>query len=159
MELPMTSQQRAAHQFVRPEPTLGTSKQNIRQQIKRWMANPHMVMWRDFITHRRVRKLVSNPTLNAKTRLLSFNGSQFRAVTGLLTGHNTLRRHLYIMGPIDNPSHRRCAAKEETEANVLCECEALTLLRHTYLGSFFLNPDDIKSLGAIWNFSTATGLP
>jgi len=29
-----------------------------------------------------------------------------------------------------------------------------------YLGSFFLNPEDIKmlSLGAIWNFAKGTGL-
>ena len=39
----------------------------------------------------------------AKTRLLSFTRIQFRAVTGLLTGHNTLRRGLYIMGLIDIP--------------------------------------------------------
>jgi len=34
------------------------------------------------------------------------------------------------------------------------------VLTHTYLGSFFLDPEDIKSLslGAIWNFSKATGL-
>jgi len=34
-------------------------------------------------------------------------------------------------------------------------------LRHAYLGSFFLEPEDTKSiiLGAIWNFSKATGLP
>jgi len=30
-----------------------------------------------------------------------------------------------------------------------------------YLGSFFLEPEDIRSLGlgAIWNFGKATGLP
>jgi len=34
---------------------------------------------------------------------------------------------------------------------MLCECEALASFRHVYLGSFFLEPEDIKSisLGAI----------
>ena len=27
----------------------------------------------------------------------------------------------------------------------LCECDALASLRHSYLGSFFLDPGDIKS--------------
>jgi hypothetical protein len=27
-----------------------------------------------------------------------------------------------------------------------CECEALTLLRHPYLGSFYLEPEDIKNM-------------
>jgi len=50
---------------------------------------------------------------------------------------------------------------EETSAHILCECEALASLRHVYLGSFFLEPEDIKSLSleAIWNFSKVTGLP
>jgi len=55
---------------------------------------------------------------------------------------------------------RKCGTEEETSVHILCECEALASLRHTYLGSFFLDPDDIKKLGvgAIWRFGTATGL-
>jgi len=74
------------------------------------------------------------------------------AVAGLLTGHNTLRRHLHLLGLSDSPLCRRCGAEGETSAHVLCECEALSSPRHAYLGSF-LEPEDIKSisLGAIWN--------
>ena len=51
--------------------------------------------------------------------------------------------------------------REETSAHILCECEALASLRHAYLGSFFLELEDIKNLGlgAIWNFSKDTGVP
>jgi len=54
-----------------------------------------------------------------------------------------------------------CGAKEETSAHIVCECEALASLRLAYLGSFFLEPEDIKSisLGDIWNFSEVIGLP
>jgi len=46
-------------------------------------------------------------------------------------------------------------------AHTLCECEALASCRHAHLGSFVLVPEDIKSIsvGAIWDFSKATGLP
>jgi len=56
---------------------------------------------------------------------------------------------------------RRCGVEDETLTHVLCECEALASLRRVYLGSFFLDPKDIKSLslGAIGNFSGGTGLP
>jgi len=37
--------------------------------------------------------------------------------------------------------------REETSAHILCECEALASLRHAYLGSFILEPEDIRSLG------------
>jgi len=92
---------------------------------------------------------------------LRVNRTQSRAVTGLLTGHNTLRRHLYLLGLLDSPLCRKCGVREETSAHILCECEALASLRHAYLGSVFLEPKDIQSvsLGAIWSFSKASGPP
>ena len=100
---------------------------------------------------RQAREFVSGPHTDVKTRLLSFNRTQSRVVVGLLTGHNTLRRHLHIMGLSDSPFCRKCGA-EETSAHVLCECEAL-VHTDTYLGSFFLDREDVRglSLGAIWN--------
>ena len=84
---------------------------------------------------------------------------QSRVVTSLLTGHNTPRRHLYLLGLSKSPLCRWCEAGEETSSHVVCECEALTPRRHAYLASFFLEPGDIKnlSLGAIWNYSKAEG--
>ena len=86
--------------------------------------------------------------------------SQSRAVTGLLTGHNTLWRHLHLLGLHDSPLCRKCGVREETSAHILCECKALASLRHAHLGSFFLEPEDIRriGLGAIWTYSRATGL-
>jgi hypothetical protein len=51
--------------------------------------------------------------------------------------------------------------EEETSARVLCKCEALATLRHHYLGSFFLDAEDVRSLnlGAIWNLIKGAGLP
>jgi hypothetical protein len=49
-----------------------------------------------------------------------------------------------------------------SKGKVVCvsQTEALAALRHAYLVSFFLEPQDIKSINlrAIWNFSKATGL-
>jgi hypothetical protein len=106
---------------------------------------------------RLAQKLISGPGATAKVRLLSYN----RVVTGLLTGHNTLRRHLYLMGLIDSPLSRRCGAEEEPSAHVLSECEALATPRHTYLGSLFSEPENVSSLGlgAIWNFIKGAEFP
>ena len=150
------------HQFAGPEPALGVSRQNISKKIKRWINNQHVAMWWGLTsTQGQARKMMSGPIPTAKTRLLSFNRIQSRVVTGLLNGNNTLIRHLYIMGLIDSPICRRCGAEEETAAHVLCKCEALVSLRHVYLASSFLDPEDVKSLslGANWNLSKQTGLP
>jgi len=78
---------------------------------------------------------------------------QSRALNGLLTGHNTLRRHFYIMGLIGSPLCRRCGAEEVTSVQVLCKCEDLATLRHTSLDSFLLETLKVN-LGA-----KGTGLP
>jgi len=60
----------------------------------------------------------------------------------------------------NHPICRKCGTEEETSVHIPCECENLASLRHTYLGSFFLDPEDIRkqSIGAIWNFAKGTGL-
>jgi len=64
------------------------------------------------------------------------------------------------MGLSNDPTCRKCGTEEETSVHILCECEALAPPRHIYLGSFFLDPEDIRvpGLGAIWNFVKGTGL-
>jgi hypothetical protein len=73
---------------------------------------------------------------------LSYNRIESRAVTGLLTGYNTL----YTTRLTNNLLYK-CGAEEEASSYVLCECEILaTLFRHTYLGSFFLDSEDVRNL-------------
>jgi hypothetical protein len=79
-----------------------------------------------------VRKMILGSSPTVKTRLLSFNRTQSRIVTGLLPGHNTLRRHLHLMGLSCSPLFRKCGAEEETSIHVLCECEYLAALRYAY---------------------------
>jgi predicted TIM-barrel enzyme len=80
----------------------------------------------------------SSPSLAAKTTVLSFNSTQSMVIVGHLTGYNTLRRHVHLMGQTSSPLCMGCGTEDETSAHILCECEALASLIHTYLGSFFL---------------------
>ena len=134
---------------------------------QRWADNQHLAKWRGHSsTQREDRKLISGPSPTIKTRLLSFNRTQSRVVIGLLTGHNTWRRYLYLMGLTNNPSCRRCCTEKKPQ---LTFCVSVKFWFHSemhiyiyiYMGSFFLDPQDIKnlSLGAIWNISKRTGLP
>ena len=94
-----------------------------------------MVLWRGpCSTQRQVRELISGPNLVTRARLLSINRAQSRVVIGNLTRHNTLRRHLYVMGLSNNPACRICGTEENISVHVLCECEVLASLRHTHLG-------------------------
>jgi hypothetical protein len=125
------------------------------------MEKQPLALWCDpCSTQRQARELLSGPDRALRAQLLSFNRTQCRVVFGLLTGHNTLRRHLHSMGLCNDPICRKCGTEEETSVHILCECEALASLRHAYLGSFFLDLEDITELGmgAIWNFAKGTEL-
>ena len=147
--------------FLGPEPALGVSRRDLQKRFGRWLANQHGAQWRGLgDTQRQARAFISAHSLDTRAKFMTFNRIQSRVVTDLLTGHNTLRRHLYLLGLIDSPLCRMCGVGEKTSAHILCECEALASLRHAYLGSFFLEPEDIRSLGlgVIWNYSKVAGL-
>jgi len=148
--------------FLGPELALEVSRQDIQNRLGRWLVNQHWERWWGLgDTQRQARELILGRSLGAYVKFLTFNRTQSRAVTGLLTGHNTLRRHLHLLRLLDSPLCRRCGVRQENSAHILCEGEALASLRHAYLGFFFLEPENIKniSLGAIWNFSKVMGLP
>jgi predicted Zn-ribbon and HTH transcriptional regulator len=151
----------SVQKYIGPELSLGVSRQNIRNNIKCWVDNQHLAIWWGHCgNQRQTRKLVSGPGPATKAWLLFFNRTQSRVVTGLLTGHNTLRRHLYVMVLSNDPTCRKCGMEEESSVHVLCECEALASLRLAHLGSFFLDPKDIMNIsrGIIWNFGKGTWL-
>jgi hypothetical protein len=60
------------------------------------------------------------------------------------------------------PTRRKCGTEEEISVYILCECEALAALRHTNLGSLFMDPEDfrkpINRISTIWNCGKGTGL-
>jgi hypothetical protein len=100
--------------------------------------------------------MISGPKLATRARFLSFNRTQLRVVIGILTGHNSLKRHLYVTGLSNNAT----CTEGETSVHILCESEALASLRYAHRCSFSLDVEDIRKLrtGAIWNFGKGTGL-
>jgi len=53
---------------------------------------------------------------------------QSRVVIGLLTGHNTLRRHLYLIGSNNNSSCRICGTEEKLPSTI---CASVKLRPHS----------------------------
>jgi hypothetical protein len=89
-------------------------------------------------------ELISGPDRGTRAKFLSFSREHSRVVTGLLTGHNTLCRHLHLTGLIDSLLCSKCGTVDETSAHILCRCEVLASIRHAHLGSF-LEPEDITN--------------
>jgi hypothetical protein len=103
-------------------------------------SNLHWAQWQGLAdTQRQAREFISGPSLGTRAKFMTLSRIQSRIVTGLLTGHNTLRRHLYLLGLSNSPLCRWCEAGEETSAHVLCECDDLASRRHAYLGWLLLS--------------------
>jgi len=95
--------------FLGPQPALGVSRRDLQKRLDRWLANQHGAQWQGLgDTQRQVRESTSGPSLGTRAKFMTFNRIKSGIVTGLLTGPNTLRRHLYLLGPLDSPLCRKC---------------------------------------------------
>jgi hypothetical protein len=114
-----------ALRFLGPKPALGVSWRDLQKRLGRWLVNQHEAQWRGLgDTQRQAHEFISGPSLGTRAKFMNFHRIQSRVVTGLLTGRNTLWKHLYLLGLLDSPLCRTCGVGEETSAHILCECEA-----------------------------------
>ena len=107
------------------------------------------------ITQKEVRQLTSRIGLTAYPRILSFDRTQGPGLWPIFTGHNTLRRHLYIIGQINRLLRRRCGAQVENSAHVLSVKPWLQA--DTLIWAPFLDTEEVRSL-SLGDFSKGTGL-
>ena len=107
-----------------PEPVLVIYRRDLQKRLSRWLANQHRAQWGGLGDAQRRLESLSWDLLWVPGQNLNFNRIQSRVVTGLLTGHNTLRRHLYLLGLLDSSLCRKCGVGEETSAHISCECKA-----------------------------------
>ena len=74
--------------------------------------------------------------------------SQLKMVTAILTGHATVRWHLYTMGLFDgDPTCRFCRKETETLQHtcIICCCEALASQGYNVFGNPFVEPKDVST--------------
>jgi hypothetical protein len=85
--------------------------------------------------------------------LLNLSTNQVRIMTGLLTGHCHLQRHLFKLGVVNTPKCNRHKHASEMASHVFYECGPLATLRFRHLGHCFMKP------GAFENISVSKTLP
>jgi hypothetical protein len=85
--------------------------------------------------------MVGKPSQSLAADVLSLSRTQIRVVTGLMTGHCNLRKHLHTMGIFkENHVCRLCSEEEETTFHIVFECEVLAHRRFNRLG--LINPGE-----------------
>ncbi|KAL1446432.1 hypothetical protein WDU94_012296 [Cyamophila willieti] len=125
--------------FTGPEPVIGISKTEARSTVRRWVQRTHQSYWTHISGHRHSKVMMTGPSSKLTADILKLNRKQIRLVTGLITGHCGLRKHLHTMGIFrETPVCSLCGEEEETASHVIFDCNALLNWRVSLIGS--LNP-------------------
>ena len=136
---------------------VGVSKKFYRNSIRTWGTKKHQKRWDGRTEYRQTGMML--PTVDHKCwKLISkFNRRKMMHVTQIITGHNTLNRHLAIMKIKEDPKCSKCNEGPETIEHLIKNCPFYMQKRFEKLGEYFLerNLHEYK-LQKIISFVTST---
>ena len=122
---------------------------HIKNLIKTWSKKAHQKIWSANPQQYRQSKMflpdVSN-TIWKKIQNQSIN--RIRITTQIITGHATLRKHLFNMKivNINTPLCPKCGEENETVEHIFTICPFFMWERANILGKFFIKKDELSSL-------------
>jgi len=131
------AKQAAAAEYTGPEPALGFSTIAVRSKVRQWAFNEHYTHWLNTEGCRQTKELVTQVTPGLIQFALRQYRRDLRTLVYLLTGHNTLSRHLTIMRMVNDPLCPLCKEEEETNLHFLCKSCATANIRRLHIGIYF----------------------
>src|SRR5665811_1065761 len=90
--------------------------------------------------------IVKAPKQGTGQFLRSRGRQTLRLLTQVITGHNTLNKHLFVMGLVESPVCTKCGQGDETSLHYLAECGFYATIRENTLGSYFLRDSDLYDI-------------
>ena len=116
--------------FIGPEPVCGISRSTARMAIKNWASETQHRLWYQLPGQRLGKLLVKKSSSVLTKSLIHMSREQLRTVTGLITGHGHVLKHLKTVGIRQGDvSCRLCGKSEETARHIILDCEALEARR------------------------------
>jgi hypothetical protein len=88
------ARQVSAMPLTGPELALGIPKCSTKEAIRTWSVNQHYSAWRDLPGHRHGKLSLGRPCKKIAEDLLKLSRHQLKMVVAILTGHETVRKHL-----------------------------------------------------------------
>ena len=90
------AQQAASSDFIGPEPALGLSAMSTKRIIRKWSVCEQNKRWHNLQGCRQAKQLMLGVNTRLSKYALRLPRRDVRILVGLLTGHNTLNRHLRL---------------------------------------------------------------
>ena len=142
-----------------PLPHIPVSQNIIKKHIKEWGFFKHTKEWEQRGDCRQTKMFLPKVPPKAFHGFWTVTRSKARKLIQLLTGHNNLKRHRFLMKMEDDPICNKCGEEEETSEHFIAKCPAYARQRRQYLGSYFLRTEDLANLGTrkIMRYADETG--
>jgi ribonuclease HI len=135
----------AGREFIGPEPVLPFSAQVTKGVIERLKELDGEREWKEATGCRQTKMMIGGMDHRRTRYLLKLGKSNLRLMTGIITGHNTLNRHLKVIGISDNASCPHCG-EEETSKHVLAECIMYARPRYNTFGKDVLEERELRDV-------------
>jgi predicted Zn-ribbon and HTH transcriptional regulator len=109
---------------------------------------------------RQFNTLLRYPLPSRANELLAMGRLRLMAAVGLLTGHTTLRAHLYTLEHAERQECRLCGYEKEDSVHTVCHCPVLACKIYRISGCMLLKPEDLDKLrvGSLLSLVANTGL-
>jgi predicted Zn-ribbon and HTH transcriptional regulator len=86
------------------------------------------------------------PLPSRANEFLAMSKLRLRAAVGLLTGHTSLRAHIYKLGHTEGQECRLCGYDKEDSVHIVCHCPVLACKRYRIWSSMFLKHEDLEKV-------------
>jgi len=97
------AKQAAITDFTGPEPVLGLSVTSVRNTVCQWSVQEQNRKWNNIQNCRQARQLLQNSNIQYAKYAVKLSRKDLKILVGLLTGHNTLNRHLSLLKIAEDP--------------------------------------------------------
>ena len=127
-----------------PKPCAKVTSSFLKNHIIKWKRITFFNHWNSIEHARQSKNCIKINAKNTKY-ILSLSRKNIRRMTGILTGHCPLNKHLHTIGLSNSPLCTNCGDVESAE-HFLCKCPAYISARAKCLGNFILPHNIIWSL-------------
>ena len=136
----------ATEPFWGPEPGLPLTNTFFKNLIREWGRDLHNREWRARKDCRQTKMFVKDIGQKPKAGFMSLNRRAARTAIQLMSGHNNLQRHRFLMKMEESPTCEKCGLEEETAEHFLIMCPAYWEERLKIWGSRMLDQGDLVHL-------------
>ena len=145
--------------FWGPEPGLPLTNTFFKNLIREWGRNLHDRDWKARKDCRQTKMFVPDIGQKPRAGFMTTSRKLARTTIQLMSGHNNLRRHRFLMKMEDTPTCEQCGLEEETAEHFVTECPAYWEERLTVWRCRLLNQQDLAHLRVkdLQRFATMTG--